>query len=206
MAASTVEGTSLHSSWSGPAYACWALPLKTEMVTSAELEAAQGPLSTVQRKTLAPSDSPETVVAGSAGSANTPVPLTSVHWPVPGAIRALPSKVVLVMGVHKSWSGPASAVDMAPSYTEIDTWALLEGKLHGPLVTVHWNTFTPTPMSVMVVEGLFGEVMVPLPPITVHWPVAGATGVVPVTVTLLADVGTQMLWSGPTVTGGWASS
>src|SRR5690606_13598711 len=97
------------------------------------------------------------------------------------------------MGVQRLWSGPASAVGIVALYTEMDTWALLDGNVQGPFVTVHWNTFTPKPMSVMLVEGASGEVMVPLPLITVHAPVAGAIGVVPVTVTVFAEVGTQML-------------
>src|SRR5690606_7064376 len=42
--------------------------------------------------------------------------------------------------------------------------------------------------------------------ITVHPPVAGAIGVVPVTVTVFAEVGTQMLSSALTVITGWALS
>src|SRR5690606_34134391 len=79
-------------------------------------------------------------------------------------------------------------------------------KVQGPFITVHWNTFTPKPMSVIVVDGALGDVMVPLPLITVHPPVAGAIGVVPVTVTVFAEVGTQMLSSALTVITGWALS
>ena len=169
---------------------------------SMELGAAHGPFSTLHRNTFAPSDSPLTTVPGLVASTNTPVPLINVHSPVPGGIRALPAKVALVMGVHTLWSGPASAVSMPALYTDIETCALFNGKAQGPFITVHWNTFTPYPMSVMVVVGLLGDVIVPLPLNTVHSPVAGDTGVVPVTVTSFAEVGTQMLWSALTVIAG----
>ena len=45
--------------------------------------------------------------------------------------------------------------------------------MQGPLLTVHWKVFTPTPMPVIVVVGLPGVVMIPLPFTNVHVPVAG---------------------------------
>jgi hypothetical protein len=50
-----------------------------------------------------------TVDVGLVGSVIVPVPLTRVHTPVDGKIGTLPLRVVDVIGVHKSWSGPALA-------------------------------------------------------------------------------------------------
>lgn len=176
--------------------------MKTKMVTRSFVFAEQGPLATVQRNTLAPSAKPVTPLVGLPGVVMVPEPLTNVHAPLPGGISALPCKLVLVIGVHRLWSGPALAGNCAASNTRIVTCALLFGKVQGPFVTVHWNTFVPTDMPVMVVMGVFGEVMVPLPLTKVHTPLAGDTGVLPVTVTKFGEVGTQMLALPVAVTGG----
>ena len=135
-----------------------------------------------------------------------PEPLTRFHTPLPGGIKALPCKLVLVIGVQRLWSGPALAGNWAASNTRTVTCALLLGKMQGPLEMVHWNTLLPTLMSVRVVTGEFGEVMVPEPLTKVHTPVAGVTGVLPVTVTKFGEVGTQMLAFPVAVTGGCALS
>ena len=70
---------------------------------------AQAPLKTVQTNWFSPMLSPFTTVLGSFAFAKTPVPLTTVHVPVAGTIRLLPESVVLVNGVHTSWSMPALA-------------------------------------------------------------------------------------------------
>ena len=82
------------------------------------------------------------------------------------------------------------------------TWSDPLPLAHGPLSTVHSNTFTPTGNPVTCVFGSLGSTMVPPPLTSVHVPVAGNTGVDPVRVTLFGTVGTQMFWSGPTVTAG----
>ena len=74
------------------------------------------------------------------------------------------------------------------------TWSLVTPFAHGPLFTVHWDVLVPVLKLVMVVVGEVGEVMVPLPFTKVHWPVAGNTGTLPVSV---AVPGLQTCWSAP---------
>ncbi len=50
-----------------------------------------------------------------------PDPLTSVHVPLAGTVGTLPASTVLLMGVHKPWSGPAFAAGLAASYTNTVT-------------------------------------------------------------------------------------
>ena len=73
---------------------------------------------------------------GEPGSAMVPVPLTRVHVPVAGKVGAFPARVVLVLGVHSCWSGPAFAVACAGSKTNRLTWSDV-GAPQGPLSIVH---------------------------------------------------------------------
>ena len=68
------------------------------------------------------------------------------------------------------------------------TWSEVTPFAHGPLVTVHSNTFSPTAKPVMLLVGLFGEVMVPEPLTSVHVPIAGKITLLPAMVTLEAGV------------------
>ena len=111
---STVELASEQSSWSGPALATGLLLLKTRMRTSSVVVGfAQAPLSTVQRKILSPTARPVICVVGLFGDTIVPDPLINVQVPVAGAITALPTRFVEVVGVQSSWSGPALAMALA---------------------------------------------------------------------------------------------
>ena len=133
-------------------------------------------------------------VAGSFGDAMVPVPETSVQVPVAGKVMALPAMVVLVTGVHKLWSGPAFADGTELLNTDTLTSSWLTGA-QGPLLTVHRNTFTPTPRLLMAVVGEEGFWMLPWPLTRVHVPVPGAVIVLPAMVVLV--VGVHSSWSGP---------
>ena len=114
LAASTTELVVEQISWSGPASACWALPLKMLIATwSLVMPFAQGPLSTVHSSTTVPTTRPVIWVFGSVGSAMVAVPLIKLHCPVAGKVSALPCRLVLVIGVHRSWSVPAFATGLA---------------------------------------------------------------------------------------------
>src|SRR5690606_28372570 len=117
-----------------------------------EVGAAQGPFSTVHSNTFTPTPRPETGLVGEVASARMPDPLTSVHTPVAGPIKALPAMVVEVFGVHRSWSGPASATGLFTSYSTMVTSSKLVLFSHGPLETVQRYTFTPTAIPFTTVE------------------------------------------------------
>src|SRR6266567_8861803 len=76
------------------------------MVTS-EVESVQVPLWIVQRKTFAPNPRPVTPDVGLLGVVIVPVPLTSVHVPVP-TVGLLPARVAVLVS-QKAWSAPALA-------------------------------------------------------------------------------------------------
>ena len=87
--------------WLGPAFAFGLFGLKTTMSTSSlVVGGVQGPLLMVQRSRFTPMLKPETVVFLNAALAKVPVPLTTVHCPVAGAIGALPASVVERFGEH----------------------------------------------------------------------------------------------------------
>jgi len=69
-----------------------------------------GPLVIVQRNTFAPWLNPLTVVPGSFASVKLPVPLSTVHVPVPTP-GVLAANVALVVS-QNSWFGPATDVDV----------------------------------------------------------------------------------------------
>ena len=74
------------------------------------------------------------------------------------------------------------------------TWSEVVPLAHGPLFTVHKNVLVPMLRPVTVVVGEVGEVMLPLPFTSDHWPVAGNTGTLPVSV---AAPGLHTCWSAP---------
>ncbi len=158
------------------------------MVTSSCVRPlAQGPLLTVQRNTLIPTPRSVTVVVGESGLVMVPCPLTSVHWPVAGKMGALPKSVVMFVGVHRSWSWPASAAALSASNTKMLTRSTV-GAAQGPLNTVHSNTFSPTARPVMAVAGDDGSAMLPWPLTKVHWPVAGKMRPLPAITVLVCGV------------------
>ena len=83
------------------------------MVTSScVIGLVHAPLFTCQRKTFAPKARPLTAVVDAVGLAMVPLPLTRVQVPTAGTINTLPWSVVLVVGVHNSWSAPAAATGL----------------------------------------------------------------------------------------------
>ena len=74
------------------------------------------------------------------------------------------------------------------------TWSL-EGAAQGPLLTAHWNTFTPTARPLTTVIDAFGVAIVPLPLTSVQVPLAGKMMLLPVSV--VEVIGVQSCWSGP---------
>ena len=148
---------------------------------------------------LLPNDMPLTVVVGLLASAKVPVPLMTVHTPVPGAVAVLAARVTLVTGAQRSWSGPAAATAALRSKTRMVTSSVVVGGVQGPLLMVQRNTVTPTGMVVMVVFGLFAVVMVPPPETMVQTPVAGGVEAFAAMVAVAKPVAPtlQRSWSGP---------
>jgi len=158
-------------------------------------------LLTVHWKTFAPMPNPVTVVLAEVDEVMVPVPLTKVHRPVAGNIGVLPDSVAL-LGVHTSWSAPAFALGLVALYTVTDTSSDVEVGVHGPLLMVHRNTWTPTARPVMLVLRFVGVTIVPPPLTEVHTPLAGAGAALPFRVTEL--VGVQIEMSAPAFAAGCA--
>jgi hypothetical protein len=148
------------------------------MITSL-VDGVHIPLEMVQRKVFAPAPSPVTVVVGLEGVEMVPVPLTSVHSPVPveGAFPAMVAEVI-----HPLWAGPALAVVGAATPVMITSSVLGE---HIPLEIVHLNVFGPTPSPVTVDVALVEVITFPAPLTRLHAPVP-VTGVFPANVAEVA--------------------
>ena len=144
---------------------------------------AHGPLFKVHWKVLVPTDKPLTPLVGLLASAKVPVPKTTVHVPVAGAIGALPANVVLA--AHTCWSAPALAFGLAGLKTVTITSSCELGGTQGPLVIVQRKVFSPAPRPVTVVVGLVAVPKAPAPEATVHRPVAGKMSALPVSVVLV---------------------
>lgn len=171
------------------------------MVTWSEvMPLAHGPLFKVHWNTLVPMDKPLTPLVGLPALLKVPVPLTTVHVPVAGAIGELPASVAVA--AHTFWSGPAFAFGLAGLNTVTFTSSCEVGGTHGPLVMVQRKVFTPAPKPLTVVVALVALPNVPLPATTVHCPVAGPTNAVPVSVVLVA--GAHNCWSAPALAEGCA--
>ncbi len=157
----------------------------------------------VHRITTVPTPNPVTVVVVLFGLVMVPVPLTMLQVPVAAPTGAFPVTVTTGLVEHTLWSGPAAAACAFWSKMVTATWSVV-GAPHGPLFTVHWNTFVPIPRLVMVVVGEPGLVMVPLPLTNVQVPVAGNVTALPAMVAVVNGV--QALWSGPAFATGWFGS
>ena len=96
-----------------------------------------------------------------------PVPLTTVHRPVP-TVGVLPAKVTCVVPQAGAWSEPAAAaVGFSPKVTVISSL-----EVHEPLVVVQRNTYTLPAVPVKLEVGLLALPNVPPVPLTtVHKPV-----------------------------------
>lgn len=153
-------------------------PALRVMVTLSEVD-AQGLFVIVQAKTFAPIFSPLTVLFGSLGLLNVPVPDTTDHVPVPGvAVFALS----VVVSEHPDWSVPALAAG-ADTVTLISTSSCEDA--HPTLEIVHLKVFTPLLNPVTPEFGLLGLLTVAPPAITVHVPVP-EEGVLPANVAVVA--------------------
>ena len=89
--------------------------------------------------TFAPTDKPLTVVLFTVASANVPVPLTTVHKPVP-TVGKLPANVAV--GKHTFWFAPAT--DTLGLSKRVIVTVLIEGVAQVPFTILHWNTLAPT--------------------------------------------------------------
>ena len=143
-------------------------------------------MAIVQANTFVPALRPVTELVGELALPKLPVPLTTVHVPVP-VVAVLPASVALV--AHTFWSGPAFAVVGAADRV-IVTWSL--EAVQEPLVIVQANTFAPTLRPVTELVGEFALPKLPVPLITDHVPVP-VVAVLPARVALVAHTS----WSGP---------
>lgn len=146
-----------------------------------EDEEAHGLLLIVHIRTVTPGVKPVTVVFLTKGLVMVPLPEIKVHNPVP-ALGAFPAKVAVAVPVvaQRVWFGPAFEIEGAarPTITILSCDAV-----HGGLVILHLKVLLPTPNPVITEVGLFGETIVPLPPINVQIPVP-AVGVLAAIVAL----------------------
>jgi hypothetical protein len=148
------------------------------MITSL-VDGVHIPLDMVHRKVFAPAPIPVTVVAGLDAFVMVPVPLTSVHCPVPveGAFPAMVAEVI-----HPLWAGPALAV------VGLATPVMITSSLLGvqvPLEIVQRKVFGPTPSPVIVEVALVEEVIFPDPLTRLHIPVP-VEGTFPASVAVVA--------------------
>ena len=139
----------------------------TEITTLSE-DAVQGAFEMVQRKVDdPPMVKPVTPDVGDDGVVTTAEPDTTVQSPVP-AVGVLPASVVVVE-LHKDWSGPAAAV-VGVALTEITTSSL--DAVHGELDIVQRNVDdSPIVKPVTPDVRKVGLVTCAVPEITVHKPV-----------------------------------
>ena len=115
-----------------------------------------------------------------------PVPLTTVHKPIP-TTGALPAKVAVVP--HIDWGGPATE---GVTVGETIIVSLLVVGRQGGLAIVHIKTFIPVPNPVTDDVGEAGVVIVPVPLTNVQVPVP-TVGVLPESV----EVFRHVVWLGP---------
>src|SRR5690606_20386276 len=169
--------------------------LNTVMVTSSDVAGTQAPLEMVQRNVLVPTPRPLTVVVGLLGLAKVPLPATTVHSPLAGAMAALAANVVEVVGVQRLWSGPALAAGWFASWATMVTSSNVVP--HCPKFTVHRSTLVPMDRPDTAVVALPGLAKVAEPLTTDHVPCTCGKGSC---AAMVADV-PHTTWSGPAFTG-----
>lgn len=144
------------------------------MLTSS-VEAVQGGLLIVQRNVLTPTPKLVTAVVGDEELSIVPLPLTSVHLPVP-TTGLFPNSESLFAFAHKVLSVPALAtVGTSLTFIVISSVKLAQA----PPFIVQRNTLAPIVSPVTPDPGDKGEVTVPPPLITLQLPVPDV-GVFPV--------------------------
>jgi hypothetical protein len=184
----SVVVVTLHNVWSAPAAA--RLAGAAILMTTSSIEAAQGALLIVHLNvTEAPTVNPVTVEIGEPGAVIVAVPATIVQAPFPMDGVLAPSVVLVTL--HRSWLGPASAV-VGGSETFITTSSLLLPQ--PPFDIVHLSVaLVPGTKPVTPDVGEAGVVIVAEPAITVQVPL-------PVVAVLPASVAIAVLhkfWSSP---------
>ena len=97
-------------------------------------------------------DKPVTPLVGLFALAKAPVPLTTLHEPVAGAIGVFPASVAFA--AQTLWSGPAFAFGLAGLKTVTFTSSCVLGGTQGPFVIVHRKVFTPALKPLTVVFAL----------------------------------------------------
>jgi len=174
-----VDVITLHKIWSGPAAAEDGVEA-TVMFTSS-VDAGQDALEIVHLSvTDEPAESPVTVDVGDAGVVMVQEPETIDQVPVP-VVGVLPANIVLVT-LHKLWSGPASATVGAAS-TVTTTSSEVEPQL--PLEIVHLKVVeAPIVRPLTVDVGSAGTSALPVPAIVDHAPVP-TVGVFPAKVVVV---------------------
>src|SRR5687767_2836324 len=134
-------------------------------------EEGQTPLEMVHWKVFIPTANPVTGDEGEEGLVMVPLPVTSVHSPVP-VTGTLPFSMAEF--VQMTWSVPALA-EVGDASRVIVT---VSEEKQTPLVMVQAKEFAPMPSPVTDVAGDKGDTIVPDPAIKVHKPVP-ITGVLP---------------------------
>lgn len=177
-----------HKFWSGPASA--AVGETETFITTSSVEGRHTPFETVQRRVAeAPTASPVTPDVGEVGVVTVAVPEITDQTPVPTA-GVLPAKVVVVI-LHKFWSGPAFAVVGDSSILIV---ILSEEGGQVPFEIDHCNVADdPITSPVTPDVGDAGVVTVAVPDATDHAPVPTA-GVLPAKVVVVV---LHNVWSGP---------
>ena len=158
----------------------------SRVITTVSLEGGQVALLIVQTNVFPPTLRFVTPEVGSVGVVTLPVPVRTVHAPVPtdGPLAANVAAVAQTVA-----SGPAFAVVGAASRV-IETLSFDGG--HDPLVTVQTKVLPPTERPVTPDDGSAGVVTLPDPASTVHAPVP-TVGVLPARVAIVK----QTVSSGP---------
>jgi hypothetical protein len=174
----------LHPDCVGPAFAV--VGEATPVIVTVEVEGVHGGLLIVQVNTFGPTPNPVTPEVGEEGVVMVPVPLVSVHAPVP-AVGVFPASVAVVP--QTLCAGPA--FDVVGVETPVIVTVEVEG-VHGGLLIVQVNTFGPTPNPVKPEVGEDGVVMVPVPLVSVQVPVP-TVGVFPASVAVVP----QTVCAGP---------
>lgn len=151
------------------------------VITTVSIDGIQPPFEIVQTKTLIPKLSPLTSVVGFAAFTKLPLPLTTLHKPVP--IEAVFPFKVAVVALHKLWSAPAFAVVNCPDLLIITVSYEMAQEA---LLIDQTKVFIPVDKPVTEVFAKLALVMVALPAITDQVPVP-TVGTLPFKLVVLAQ-------------------
>lgn len=169
---------------SSPAFAI--VGMSSTQISTSSIEGGQVAPVIVQRKIFEPILKPVTEVTGEVGLVIVPLPLMSVHNPVP-TIGVFPFRVEEKEQIAESI--PALAT-VGNASTKIVTVSEIDGQV--PFEMVQTNVLMPLLIPVIPHVGEDGDVKVPVPTTVVHNPLPIA-GVFPFNV----EVAAQMVESNP---------